>query len=63
MPVMKEEYSSDIRLLSPGVKQATTPATPIKRATNTSEMPIYQDMIFQFMELYSFRNTKLPPEF
>ena len=45
---MKAEYRSAIRLSSPGVQQATMPAMAIRRATNSSEMPIYHVMILQF---------------
>ena len=63
MPVMKAEYSSGIRLPSPGVKQATMPATPIRRATNTSEMPMYHVMIFQFMGFHAFLAQIYRPDF
>lgn len=52
MPVRKAEYRMGIRLSSPGVNNAMIPDTVMSAATNSSETPIYQVMILQFMSFF-----------
>ena len=58
VPVRIADISNGRRLQSPGVQNAMIPDAAISPATNNSETPVYQVIIFQFMS-FCFARAKI----